>query len=126
MLRGALLTNCKTDYNPHTILPQDCLRGLVRCLEFMQTYEEHCFPDCNHRLMQLLDEVSSILSSMREAIAVYEFLAQVQMGQIATNDNDILDHSDAVDAQLQQYKTLTDNVETIHTRLVRAISAKYS
>lgn len=115
-----------TDYNPQNILPQNCLRHLVNCLEFLKSFEKNCFPDCNRELMELLDEVSDILKSMRESLAVYEFLAHTQMAQCATNDNDIFDHNDAFEQHFTQYKNLTDNVETIHARLVRAISAKYS
>ena len=53
-------------------------------------------------------------------------LMQLQLENMATNDNEIIAHTDAFTEELTRYKTLATDVEAIQERVIRVLSAKYS
>ena len=103
-------------------MPEDYFSAMLRADDYIDRFSQDGMPSCVRKLMTLLDEAQDLIRILSQAVSVSAFLGHLHMDQNAVNDNDILDQTDALEADVSYLRVLCEHVTEIEQRLVRVLS----
>ena len=104
------------------LIPKDHMDILLRADDFIKEFEENGIPAGSEKLLKLLDLTHDLLDALREAAQISAFLVRVDFDSRATNDNDIMDNADHLEAGMSYFENLSMGIQDVQERLVRILS----